>query len=237
MDRPELDPREIWNRRFSHPLGHRPEHHHAPGPRAAQRFSPVVDDTYEPWLERWMPLLRTGGASSILDLGCGSGRDACYLGYHGLSVLVADFSRQALQLTRRTAHDACAHAVELDIRDGLPFRHTAFKAIVANLSLHYHRWNRTQLILTQVSRRLEPGGHLLARFNSTNDINHGANGHPEVETRCCIVDGVLKRFFNRQDFDQLFRDGWRVISLEEHIVHCYRKPKAVWELVAQREPG
>ncbi|MGC9347902.1 MAG: class I SAM-dependent methyltransferase [Anaerolineae bacterium] len=239
MDGPSADPREIWDQRFSHlqPL-ERPRPHRPTRSRHRTTQSQRIPDAfYEPWLERWMPLLRTMGTTPVLDLGCGSGRDACYLTSYGLPVLVADFSRQALRLTEQTTQGACAHAIELDIRNGLPFRRKAFRIIIANLSLHYHRWPQTNLIVENVRQRLKSEGYLLARFNSTNDVNYGAQSHQEVEPRCYIVDGVLKRFFNRDDFQALFQDGWRVQSLQEQLVYCYQKPKTVWEIVAQRAQG
>jgi SAM-dependent methyltransferase len=226
MEESLVNPREIWDGRFARWA--------QSSPRLPQDRS-ALDESYEPWLERWMPLLKTTGMTPVLDLGCGSGGDACYVASHGLPVLAADFSRQALHLTEQITHDSCAHAVELDIRDGLPFQREAFQIIIANLSLHYHRWPQTNRVLESVRLRLKAGGCLIARFNSTRDVNYGAQGHQEIEQHCYVVDGVLKRFFSQDDFHALFQNGWHIRSLEEQEVHCYQKPKTVWEIVAQRE--
>lgn len=37
------------------------------------------------------------------------------------------------------------------------------------------------MILNEIRRILVPGGHLLARVNSINDVNHGAGQGTEVE--------------------------------------------------------
>jgi hypothetical protein len=74
----------------------------------------------------------------------------------------------------------------------------------------------------------------LARLNSIHDTNYGAVGHQEVERNCFLVQGMLKRFFDRQDLDRLFQAGWQVHSCREHVVHCCSKPKTVWEVVVEK---
>jgi hypothetical protein len=127
--------------------------------------------------------------------------------------------------------------VEMDLRGGMPFPEEAFQVIIANLCLHYFRWQQTQAILERVRGRLRVGGHLLARVNSTRDHYHGAVDHEMVERRCYIVGGILKRFFDREDLRRLFETGWMVRGLEEQVIHCYRKPKVVWEVVAEKSEG
>ncbi|MFC1975275.1 class I SAM-dependent methyltransferase [Chloroflexota bacterium] len=141
-------------------------------------------------------------------------------------------AREGLRVARETAKQA--EMVEMDIRQGLPFSEESFQVIVANLSLHYFRWGRTQMVLREVRRRLKAGGHLLARVNSTNDNQYGAASGQLVERNCRIVNGVLKRYFDEEDIGELFRDGWDVRGLEEQMVHRYGRPKVLWEIVAQK---
>jgi SAM-dependent methyltransferase len=208
------DPRQIWDRWFAEA-----------GRRGIYR-------NYEPWLERWISVLGTSGSLPVLDLGCGDGFDSRYLLSKGFQVVVADFSREGLTMARGMAEQA--NMVQMDLRDGMPFREEAFQAIVANLCLHYFRWLQTQDVVEEIRKRLMPGGYLLARVNSTEDYHHGAVGYEMVERNCYIVRGVLKRFFGREDASGLFAGGWEVKRQEEQVIHCYRKPKAVWEIVAMK---
>lgn len=231
---PEVpDPKAIWNARFSSALEARRQ-----AERGSDAGEPIIHETDGRWLDRWLNLLRTTGTTPVLDLGCGNGGDARYLVAHGLPVLLTDFSRPALELARSALHPASASAVELDLRDGLPFRRAAFRVIIANLSLHYHRWSDTQRILEEVRQRLQqPGGMLIARVNSIDDVLHGAGSPHEIERHCYLVAGEVKRFFDREDLEALFAEGWHIQSLETYITHCYAKPKAVWEIIAHRAPA
>ena len=42
------------------------------------------------------------------------------------------------------------------------------------------------------------------------------------------------RFFDRTAIDALFAEGWNERHAEEHIVHRYAFPKALWEVVFEK---
>ena len=42
------------------------------------------------------------------------------------------------------------------------------------------------------------------------------------------------RFFDRTAIDALFAEGWYERHAEEHIVHRYAFPKALWEVVFEK---
>ncbi len=212
---PATDPREIWEGRFARLNQDKAQH------------------KYEPWLARWHTLLETSRAMPLLDLGCGSGFDSRYLTEEGFRVISADSCTSALICTGEVA--TRARRVQMDLRGGLPFPNEAFQVIVANLCLHYFSWAQTHAIIEKVRRRLRVGGLLMARFNAKKDVHHGAVGHEEVEPGCYIVGGMLKHFFDDEDLKRLFDETWTIHGLEEMTIHCYSKPKVVWELVAEKK--
>jgi ubiquinone/menaquinone biosynthesis C-methylase UbiE len=128
-------------------------------------FSGSKEGDEEAWLERWRHVLEAGRDSSVLDLGCGAGQDTLFLTELGFTVVAADFSEEALRLTRERAPVAKTENVNLN--RGLPFPDARFGAIASSLSLHYFPWHQITRILDDVRRCLRPEGHLLARFNST----------------------------------------------------------------------
>lgn len=142
----------------------------------------------------------------ILDLGCNAGYEARSLTRWGLSVVAADFSGKALELTRRRTLEA--GTCNLDLTRHLPFPDAHFGALAASLSLHYLPWRQTVEILEKVRRCLAPGGHLLACLNSTRDARHAATTKGEIEPHLCLVRGQPKRLFDRGDIDALFFPTW-----------------------------
>ncbi len=82
---------------------------------------------------------------------------------------------------------------------------------------------------------LRPDGILLCRLNSTNDHHFGASGHPPIAENYYLVDGEPKRFFDRVAVDRLFASGWSTLGVEEKTIDRYDHPKAVWEVVLERD--
>lgn len=53
--------------------------------------------------------------------------------------------------------------------------------------------------MQEIKRILAPHGHLIARVNSTADINHGAGQGRKIEENFYFVEGYNKRFFDIKD--------------------------------------
>ncbi len=177
-----------------------------------------------------MPLLaeRAAGAP-ILELGCGSGQDTATLSAAGHRVVGIDLSPERIAKARQRVPSADFHCQDLRA----PFPLAEAGAVVASLSLHYFAWDETVALAARVREVLRPGGLLLCRLNSTNDIHYGATGHPEIAPHFYDVEGERKRFFDRADVERLFGAGWRFLALEETVVRRYEHPKSCWEAVLE----
>lgn len=124
--------------------------------------------------------------------------------------------------------------VQLDTASPLPFASHSVTVILASLSLHYFSWNVTLKIASELRRCLQPGGILLARFNSTHDFHHGAAFTGEIEPGFYQVGARTKRFFDEASVKK-FVHGWEIQFLEETVIQRYRNPKYVWEVMAVRK--
>lgn len=188
----------------------------------------------DPWLQHWLPLVRErAGLLPVLELGCGSGEDTATLVHAGHQVIAIDISQSGIAAAKARAPSAEYHCQ--DIRAPFPNRATGVGVIVASLSLHYFEWSETLALVERILQTLRPGGVLLSRFNSTNDHNYGASGHPRIADNYFSVHGEPKRFFDRQAIHTLFAGGWRTLAEEELVTHKYAHPKSVWEVVVERE--
>lgn len=187
----------------------------------------------DPWLQRWLPLLREQAVDMpVLEIGCGPGDDTATLAAAGLDVTAFDISADAVAAARRRAPAADIRCQ--DIRDPFPLGAGTAGAVVASLSLHYFPWQETLALVERVHRTLRPGGLLLCRLNSTEDRHFGATGHPAIEPHYYRVDGQPKRFFDAADLDRLFTSGWERIAQEHLHTRKYLRSKALWETVLRR---
>ena len=188
----------------------------------------------DPWLNRWLALaVARCGAAPVLELGCGSGADTVVLARAGLEIVAIERDAQAAERTRQAA--PAATVLCRDIRDPWPVARDGYGAVVASLSLHYFPWPETMALAARVREALRPGGLLLCRLNSTEDHHYGASGHPAIEDGYHLVEGEPKRFFDEAAVDRLFATGWRAISKEHYVTAKYEHPKALWEIVLERD--
>ncbi len=184
----------------------------------------------DPWLEKWMDLLCEKSAGGfLLELGCGSGWDTADLVSSGLNVIAADIARNKLPECAQAAPGA--GILQLNLSSPLPFPAHSMKVTLASLSLHYFSWQITLQIESELRRCLQPGGVLLARFNSTHDFHHGAASAAEIEPGFYQVGARAKRFFDEASVKKFLR-GWQIQFLEENVIQRYRNPKYVWEAMA-----
>jgi hypothetical protein len=122
-----------------------------------------------------------------------------------------------------------------DVREPFPSEAIDLGVVIASLSLHYFAWRETVALVSRTREALCFGGLLLCRLNSTEDHNHGASGHPPIELNFYMVGGERKRFFDEKWILELFATGWRRLSVEHLVTHKYAMPKAVWEVVLERD--
>lgn len=194
---------------------------------------PGRDPGRDPWLDPWLPLVIDSAAGApVLEIGCGSGADTATLTDAGLQVLAFDLSADAIDRARQRVPGA--RFLVRDVRDQFPVGPGGTGVIVASLSLHYFAWAETLALFERVRHTLRPGGLLLCRLNSTDDVHFGAVGHEAIEPLFYRVDGQPKRFFDRASVDAVLATGWAVRSVVHKLTDKYLQPKAVWELVCTR---
>lgn len=182
------------------------------------------------WLAKWLSLIcekSVGG--SVLELGCGAGRDTIDLLSAGCKVIATDLSLENLRECTVTIPEA--NLLQMDNGKSLPFADRIFGVVVASLSLHYFSWVVTMHIASELKRCLKTGGILIARFNSTNDVNYGASSTDQIEPNFYRVRNSTKRFFDENSV-RVFLHGWDIQFFEENIIYRYEKPKSVWEVMA-----
>jgi SAM-dependent methyltransferase len=186
----------------------------------------------DPWLDKWLDLIMQKSANGlVLELGCGNGWDTVELLAAGCNVIAADISTRNLAECTKSVPQA--KLLQLDNGQPLPFADHSLSVIVASLTLHYFTWTVTMQIASELRRCLQPDGILLARFNSTHDVNFGASTtEPAIEPNLYFLGTMTKRFFD-EDSVRSFLQGWDIQFLEENSIQRYEKPKSVWEVLAQ----
>lgn len=168
-------------------------------------------------LTGFLERLPRGG--SILELGCGGGRDAAHMMAQGFDVDPTDgvhaMAAQAKVLLGRPVRVMRFEELDAESR---------YDAVVANASLLHVPRAALKGILMRVWHALKPGGWHLASYKTG-----GAEGYDE-----------LGRYYNRPSATQAetsYREAgdWRVYEVEESFERgIVGKPSAWLKIVAQK---
>lgn len=192
----------------------------------------IKKPVYDLWLDKHKDILEKSKETPILDLGCGQGNDCLYLTEHGYQVISCDKSQAAITNVREAIPEATAMVV--DMLDGLPFADKSFHIVIADLCLHYFKWQDTAGIVRDISRIIKKDGYLLCRLNSTKDFNYGAGQGALIEENYYAVNGNTKRFFDLKQIELLF-NLWKMVYLNECQMDRYHYPKMLWEIAVQKQ--
>jgi len=176
------------------------------------------------------------GATTVLELGAGHGRDARYFARSGFEVHAGDFSAVALaQLAHAAAADGLADkitTVEHDVRQPLPYPADTFDAVYAHMLLCMALSTpEIHALVTDVERVLKPTGHFVYTVRHTGDAHYGhgvAHGDDIYEH-----GGFAVHFFSRRLVDDLAR-GWDLLAV--HPFEEGELPRRLWR-VTQARPG
>jgi len=109
---------------------------------------------------------------SLLDAGCGGGRNLVWFLRGGYEVFGADESPEAVEQVRRLAAALAPHLppenVQVADLADLPFPDARFDAVLCNAVLHFARDEaHFDLMLDELWRVLRPGGLFFARLATT----------------------------------------------------------------------
>lgn len=145
---------------------------------------------------------------TLLDLGCGDGRDAVYFVRHGLTVTAMDHSKSGIGALRKRHPEITS--VLRDLRR-LTFRRNSFDVIYAHLSLHYFTDSETRIIFRTLHRILKRNGLLFIKVKSTDDALYGKGEKlgPDIFRK-----GHTRHFFTKEyTREQLL--GFKIVLLRK----------------------
>lgn len=129
---------------------------------------------------------------TVLDAGCGSGRNLVYLLRSGYEVAGVDEAPAAIDAVRRLADELAPHLPAHNFRvepvEKMTFPDDAADVVIGNAVLHFARDERHfRAMLDEMWRVLRPGGMLFCRLAST--IGMEGRFRPISGRRFQLLDG------------------------------------------------
>lgn len=191
--------------------------------RVYKQHGTVVTEPHED-MPSIVQSLKDRGASTVLDLGSGTGRHVIYLARNGFSVFGLDNSPAGIELTCRWLTD---EGLTADLRlqsmaEQLPYEDKFFDAIISVQVIHHADSATIREIVQELTRVLKGGGFL---FVTVPKLKNQGEHFEQVEPNTFIpLDGPEKglphHYFSPEELREVFGD-FDVADIHLDMVNHY----------------
>ena len=144
--------------------------------------------------------IKSKNLKTLLDVGCGNGRDSLYFFQKGLQVTAIDFSESGIQNLKNK--EPGIKTLQQNIHD-IQFPKNTFDVIYAHLSLHYFDDQTTNTIFHALYAILKEHGLLFVKCKSTNDPLFGKG---EMIAEDMYREGHVRHFFSKEYMKEKLKD-------------------------------
>lgn len=153
-----------------------------------------------------LDLFRREGVHSVLELGCGQGRDTFLFARSGLRVTALDYAEAAVAAIRKRAAANSLSALVLaqshDVRQPLPFPDAAFDACYSHMLLCMELSTaEIAFLLGEIQRVLRPGG--LAVYSVRSDLDKHYRAGIQIGEDIYKIGGFVVHFFTEEKIKKL----------------------------------
>lgn len=159
---------------------------------------------------------------TILDLGCGTGRNANYLAEKGNKVIGIEIAKTALEIAKSRAKEA---GVEVDYRlgdIGAPYdiEDESIDIILDVTSSNSLDEKGREVYLNECNRVLKDKGYMFVRAlckDGNKNVKNLLKDSPGKEHDTYIIKeiGLTERVFSREDFIQMYSKYFKIFNLEK----------------------
>ena len=186
--------------------------------------------------------LRKKGCRTVLDVGCGAGRNAVFFAEEGFYAVGVDISPTTLELALEKAKSKSVKRcifVKHDFLE-LPFPDTHFDSAFSCYGIENTSLSRIRKALSEMRRVVEDGGLILVTLHSPKHWRFGQG--KEVGRNTFMIFDKIKgktvrfttHFFEKQDAERLFQNlDLKIFSIREQV-KASDKQRAHWVVLSQK---
>ncbi len=180
--------------------------------------------------------LRKSGATTVLDLGCGTGRHVVYLAKDGFTVFGVDHSPEGVKASRQWLAD---EKLDADLRvhdmtDRLPFDDGFFDAVVSVQVIHHAETATIRRVVQEMARVLKPGGFV---FVTVPKMKNQARTYEQTEDNTFVpLDGPEKglphHYFTPPELREVFGEfdikDIRIDRVKHYCLSAFKRAPEDW---------
>ena len=169
---------------------------------------------------------------TLLELGCGQGRDSIFFASNGLNVHAIDSSKVAIENINQKikGKNIALHLSHFEVRQDLPFDSNYFDAVYSHM-FYNMRFTDEELsyLFKESSRVLKNNGLLCFSVRSDKDVFY--NKGKKIGSNIYEINGFQIRFLTKMQIKSFLSDYFEIKNIEEsyeepvslYLVFCNKK--------------
>ena len=166
--------------------------------------------------KRSLQVFQQEGVRSVLELGCGQGRDTLLFAQNDFEVTSLDYSEKAIDTIKKLVQDTefyhSVHAQTHDVKESLPFSDNSFDACFAHMLLCMELSTvEIESLLREMHRVLKPEGLAVYSVRSNFDPHYQVGEH--LGEDLYRIGGLVVHFFTAGKIRQL-ACGYTILDID-----------------------
>jgi len=163
-----------------------------------------------------LDIFQRKGVRSILELGCGQGRDTFLFAQSGIQVTALDYSESAVAKITKKAKSlgwsSRLRSLVHDVREPLPYPDESFDACFSHMLLCMElSTDEIAYVLQEVYRVLIPGG--LAVYSVRSNVDKHFRAGTRLGEDIYEIGGFVIHFFSREKIKKLAK-GYEILGID-----------------------
>lgn len=169
---------------------------------------------------------------TVLDLGCGQGRDSVYFAENGFFVTSVDISSVALKQLKPIARKLKIILIKMNVEDISP-KIGKFGCIYSNMALQYTRRGILEKIILSIHEMLVKDGFLLFTIKNMRDARYGEG--EKIEKNTFMQKGIVQYFPAKNFLFDMLKPYFKVKVISEgRRKGLDRREDAWWKVIAKK---
>ncbi|MBC8304744.1 MAG: class I SAM-dependent methyltransferase [Pelagibacterales bacterium] len=174
-------------------------------------------------------IIEDNSLHSILELGCGQGRDAVFFSRLGYNIVATDISKNAIDFVSKVKKEEKLDNLELLVHDTqkvLNVGNSKFDLIYSNLALQFFNIVELEKIFSNIHKLMENNSYFLFSTKKSGDKYY--NFGNKISDNAFEYKEIVRYFFEKHELESILKKKFQIISFDESTHVNPDSTKSVW---------
>lgn len=174
-------------------------------------------------------LIKDNPVTSILEIGCGQGRDALFFSGEGYSVETFDISENAIKFVNKTKDSFNLNnlnAIVHDVQETFPHSNNSFDFVYSNLALQFFDLKNLEKIFENIHRVMKKDAILLFSTKKKGDKYYDFG--TKINEHAFEHKGITRYFYDKPILEQILEQKFEILKFEQDQHENPNSTTSVW---------